>query len=788
MFVEAEVIELLTEGEYRSFLELAGATYSVVTTKRLRPTDQKREQIAAEGGLLISSLRQLDALREVCVSEVMVDTERSEVVPDEALLDEEQDDEGPVLPEVDGLPAEIPEGPEPPRLAPGLQRRHGIGPDQTGWMKLELTEGGSRADLKVLSFGGDASLSEADVRRALVEDYGIQSGIEESVLRSLVRQAAASPTRVIRGAFPIARATRPSVERLGHVEYTCLQDIAGADFLPHAALGEAWKDRSLDQAGDTALEARIVASGEELARFIPTVDPELPQSIYGSDMPEAAAELVLRAGDNVALAGGTYTSDIYGYVHLSEGEISVLSPVWVSDDRMKGEFVLLPACGPRPELTWEALAQVLEQHSVRFGVQEHAVDMLQNTSRIEAPLQVTVAEGRLPEVLEPQRLDWGTAAAAAMQPDEEIDVETRHRAALAKEGQLLVELHPPLAGGFGIDVAGRRVPGLPADEQALEAGDNVEMTWDEETGVRCFRAAADGVVRIRDGVLLVRPLAVWVGDLEGQSRTFGPDHDVLITGGVGTGSVVRADGTVSIAGAVRSGASVHAQGDVLIEGGIVGQGTRVVALGAVQALFVHSGSVVARGDVTVAGHLVDSQVRAGGRLRVCGGGDDGGAILSGQALAATGVELRQAGSPTSGAVVGIGPDLSIAAQIKKLSQGIEFCRTNTARILRTLGRNDIDVAYFKRLIDETPPWRRRPVMRLLEQLQQLANTRKQSLTQRQELEKEQQRLLQEARIRISEVAFADVQVRMGEASLTLDEDLRGPIFSWTPGGIHYTEE
>ena len=84
MFLEAEVISLLVEGEFRSFLEPTGATYSSETTKRLRLRDAKLEEVEAAGGMMIGSTKQIEALREIYVSEAVVDPERSDVIPDEA--------------------------------------------------------------------------------------------------------------------------------------------------------------------------------------------------------------------------------------------------------------------------------------------------------------------------------------------------------------------------------------------------------------------------------------------------------------------------------------------------------------------------------------------------------------------------------------------------------------------------------------------------------------------------------------------------------------------------------
>ena len=170
---------------------------------------------------MMTSRKQIDALREIGVSEVVVDTSRCDVVPDEAFADDESDDsaddesdDSAEVPEVDGLP-EFMKLVRPKGARSDMQRRRNFGPKKTGWMKLEVAESGDRATLQVLSFGGDKSLGEDDVRRCLEEDYGIRTGIESAVLTRLVQQAAASPNRVISGAFPIAEgpAGRPAAGR-----------------------------------------------------------------------------------------------------------------------------------------------------------------------------------------------------------------------------------------------------------------------------------------------------------------------------------------------------------------------------------------------------------------------------------------------------------------------------------------------------------------------------------------------------------------------------------------------
>ena len=239
MFLVAEVRTLFLEGEMRHFLEPVEATYREATTKRMRLMQRRFEQVAHARGMLITSSKQLAALEQIGVTEVVVDTDKSDIIPDlpppprearapraqgEARSPQDRSpDTGWVtdLPRADRAPA--PGGPPPPRKRtpahrhvdiPGTERRRNFGPANAGWMKLEVTEveedGEPRlcAFLQVISFGGDGSMDEADVMRALEACYGIRAGIDRAMVRRLARQAAQSPNRVIRGEFLVASSPR----------------------------------------------------------------------------------------------------------------------------------------------------------------------------------------------------------------------------------------------------------------------------------------------------------------------------------------------------------------------------------------------------------------------------------------------------------------------------------------------------------------------------------------------------------------------------------------------------
>ncbi len=98
------------------------------------------------------------------------------------------------------------------------------------------------------------------------------------------------------------------------------------------------------------------------------------------------------------------------------------------------------------------------------------------------------------------------------------------------------------------------------------------------------------------------------------------------------------------------------------------------------------------------------------------------------------------------------------------------------RIFRTLGISEIDATQFKRLIESSPPHKRKPIMELLNQLKALVVTRSESLNQKKALHSEQEQAYEKVEIRVEEGIDADVQIRIGDKTLTLTEAMSGAVF------------
>lgn len=115
--------------------------------------------------------------------------------------------------------------------------------------------------------------------------------------------------------------------------------------------------------------------------------------------------------------------------------------------------------------------------------------------------------------------------------------------------------------------------------------------------------------------------------------------------------------------------------------------------------------------------------------------------------------------------------------MRKAAEAAQFSRTNALRILRTLGITEIESARIRTLIQSFPAESRKNAIKLLDQLKDLMRMGKQALRRQEMLEATQRQELEQAEIRVEEHVEAHVEIRIGDASRMLTEDLPGTVFN-----------
>lgn len=153
-----------------------------------------------------------------------------------------------------------------------------------------------------------------------------------------------------------------------------------------------------------------------------------------------------------------------------------------------------------------------------------------------------------------------------------------------------------------------------------------------------YYAQSDGKIEVKDGKIDIQNVHEISGDVDGiigKVEFFG---DVVISGNVEAGVVIRAGRNVEVHGTC-SAVTIFAGGDVVLTRGIQGGG-KISARGSVFADFIENTTVVANGSVQ-SNTLLNANVSAKDKVILTG---KKGAIIGGYTHAVKGIEAMSAGN------------------------------------------------------------------------------------------------------------------------------------------------
>ena len=786
MFVQADVEVGADDEEVRYFLAPRNAVYATESTKKARLLSSRYKQISAEGGLLIASSQFVETLRNIGASLVFVDTERSDRLLG---LDELTDaDVGMDSGDGDG---EEEEGGSALEATETFGARQSFGEAGKAWMEVAIAEDALEATLQKMTAGGDGEIEGEDLRDGLEEGYGIREGVDEDLLGELVDQARAEPELVISGDYTIARGQSPVVAEPGKVEFHFLEGLDPTKF-DYSGLKAAFSETDLNNLLTRQIVARLVVPGEKMATVGATVPAKLGRDVHGNVV---NAEPALRPGPNVEVSEDCYYSRIYGYACLLGNQLSALSPIWMSSDRMEAYFVYFPRLGADavPEREW--LLELLDVSKITHGFDDTAIDKLCGG----LPPPDRAASLRLARGIPPVRGGDVTVNYLFASERETVEFGADGEAQLyvssyfpaVEAGQLLGEIVPPTVGEAGIDLSGRTVPSPAGSRELYRANDNVDLVY-ERGQPKYFTARIAGIAGVFSHSLSVSALMEVEGDVDESRGSIEFDGCVLIRGSVSAGCEVEASGRVAVLGRVEEGAQIRAHGDVVVAQGIFGGDTCVVAAGNVQTKLIQDASVSASAGVVCGSYLRDARVRAGGNVVVSdGGGRLGGSIVGGETFATTGLIAGSIGTDAISANIGIDPDPQIAIELTAAEREIDRCSVHIAKIHQTLKLGGLEAEDFKAIISRTPVPKRPKLISVLRQLKKLIE--KKTLQERQHgrYKERMAATMNQAEIAISGRVHAGVTVAMADQQLTTERDLDGVAFFSKPGvgqGVGYRQD
>lgn len=647
-----------------------------------------------------------------------------------------------------------------------------FGKEGHAWFAVEIANDNSRAFLREISLGGDATPGRDDLIEALAAHYHIVAGIDDAVVDQVIAQVRAEPHRTFngRGNVVIAREVPARAPSDGEIDYRFLDMVTRQRELPYADLRQALGQPALSAVLERELLVRATPPEATIAVMKGPRAGSPATSIFGevASLVPAPKRVTLSAGENVVREDDRYVSQIFGYVCVLDDTISVLPPIWVSPDALEARYIHFRHAGPQvyPELEW------LQDAAARLGLEgEISPGSMGNLSRWLAgrtrPGSFVLLRGDPPVDGGDMHLE-ATVIGAESGP---VHV---------RKDQTVARTVKATLGTPGRSLRGEPIAARDGAVVDLDIGENVQPEYDGDLPAR-FYARIEGNLHLSATAVNVHRVRTIEGDADATVGDIASQTDLVITGSVKDGLTVSSEGSIRVQGAVEQGATLRAKGDVVVEGGIIGNRTKVISLGDVTASFVQEGTVMSGGDTIIQDHLFHAKVRAGGDLVVCEGeGPRSGNIVGGEITASERVRAESIGNASGVATkVRIGENLEMAAGIRKSEESLQFLDTNIMRIFRTLGIQSLEKDVVHALIRRTPEWRRRPLLTLLSRLRELLNAKEETQGVVANLQRRRAEALAGAEIEVGAHAYAGVEVAIGEARHIVSSDLANVVFRAT---------
>ena len=347
--------------------------------------------------------------------------------------------------------------------------------------------------------------------------------------------------------------------------------------------------------------------------------------------------------------------------------------VRLSRDNTKA-YLFLPEPGFEGYSVDEVIG-ILQSNGISYGIKDDTVKNI-----VEGQLynqEVLVAEADKPvdgiDGYYEYMFDMNFSKKPMLRPDGSVDYWSIKMVEIVTEGQVIAKYHKAIQGKDGMDLKGKPILAKRGRDLVPLRGKGFERSEDGDT----YTAQIDGKIDMNGDRIVILPVYEVNGDADLSIGNIDFRGDVIIHGGICSGLMVKATGTVTVDGIVE-GASIEAGKDIVLRSGVMGASrASITSKGNMSAKFFEYTRVHANGTIQ-ADVFLNCQVSCGESIILNG---KKASIIGGEVGAIRSIEADILGS--EGEVktsVKIGNDPAVKRRIGILQNKIEVEKANLAKI------------------------------------------------------------------------------------------------------------
>ncbi|MGY8826998.1 MAG: flagellar assembly protein A [Candidatus Latescibacterota bacterium] len=368
-------------------------------------------------------------------------------------------------------------------------------------MAFEISDGQLKAELISLTIASNEGLvSVPDLKTVLADEAGICYGVDDDALTAVLDGVAKGifekRTVIARG-----KTATPGID--GQVNYPYLKKLKNSETAHGDVIGSlAFSDIEQFAVPD-GLRTLLVTPGQDMVEITEATEGEEGMTVGGDPIqcPGISAKNAPKPGEGLVVDKGTYQANIYGYPHLANGVLHVLSPAWVAPDFMSAAFVQLPLHHPcaQPQSDW--IMELLAAAGVVHGISEPEIERLcREPSAIEARI-VVLASGLA--VVHGEDAHFEPAFDMAHRPGRvleggAIEFRDRNKGVAVEAGDRLGFVSLATTGVDGMDVRGQKLPATNGKPLEFSNGEGVRVASTKEADALAAAAAGEADPAVED--------------------------------------------------------------------------------------------------------------------------------------------------------------------------------------------------------------------------------------------------------------------------------------------------
>lgn len=339
--------------------------------------------------------------------------------------------------------------------------------------------------------------------------------------------------------------------------------------------------------------------------------------------------------DNSKLYEEPYQAESVGAEASRSGDITEGIQVSVSSDEMEAELLLLPPV--KGSYTREDIMQALSAAGVKQGILDETIAVMVTNQVYHEP-QV-IAKGKQAVNGEDGQYEFFFRTELPTTPkildSDAVDYQNIDFFEMVTKGQKIATYTPATNGVYGYTVTGKLIQPKKGKELPLLHGRGFEI----QDGIHYY-ARIDGRIDQHGTTIEISPVYLHNGNVTLAVGNIRFNGDVHITGYVGAGVIVEADGHIVVDGQVE-GALIKAGGSVLIRSGVNGnKKARIEAGGKIYGKFFEEATLVAEDSIET-NYIMNCTSVSMNKIIVSG---EKGSIVGGSSYAIKGVEAYNIGN------------------------------------------------------------------------------------------------------------------------------------------------